>query len=161
MRFSLAVLSALIAGAVAGPLASSNDARGALDILEQRAAYCPCHPNCGCPSGSACFCQHGVPPIRPPCYPDCGCPSTSAVCVVSDLCSLTSVELSALGLIHDHRTDSLDRRFKCRTSDRLQVKHEDHASRSPKEHRRLETAKKRWITETSDCKIIIISSLRL
>lgn len=86
MRFSLTIASALVAGAIAGPLASSNDARDALAALENRATtVCPCHPNCGCASGSLCLCQHGVPPLRAPCYPDCGCPRTSAVCIVSKL----------------------------------------------------------------------------
>jgi hypothetical protein len=87
MRFTTtALLAALIALSAAVPQAvsSPNEARKAENALEGRGTvYCDCYPDCGCPSGSTCFCQGCVPPIRAPCYPDCGCDSSSAVCIVS------------------------------------------------------------------------------
>jgi hypothetical protein len=85
MQFTLTILSALAAVAIAGPLASANEGTSALTLIERGSEVCPCHADkdgCGCPSDTICLCQHGVPPVRAPCYPNCGCPSTSAVCIV-------------------------------------------------------------------------------
>ncbi|KAI0867949.1 hypothetical protein GGS24DRAFT_514321 [Hypoxylon argillaceum] len=74
MRFSIA-LSAFIAGAAAVAVTPSN-----LDMrdIEQRAVQgCGCIPDCGCPSGSTCFCLDQDVPFHPSCYPGgCGCPGS-------------------------------------------------------------------------------------
>lgn len=92
MQFSMTVLSAILAMAMASPITTESSlaesqASFAMKIALKNRGYalCPCvdEGGCGCSSGSICICQHGVPPIRAPCYPDCGCDGTSAVCIVS------------------------------------------------------------------------------
>ncbi|KAF7531203.1 hypothetical protein G7054_g9110 [Neopestalotiopsis clavispora] len=74
MRFSIALVGALIAMASASGLEARKQPNGAL---------CECYPNCGCTDGSECVCQSNPPPIRPPCYPNCGC-QNSAVCLLGN-----------------------------------------------------------------------------
>jgi len=85
MHITAVILAALVTTTMASPKPMSpNELTNTLQTLERRAGNCPCFPDCGCPSGTSCFCEPDNS-RHAPCYPNCGCPTgLTGTCIVSD-----------------------------------------------------------------------------